>query len=355
MTGFIIGATVVALAAAFIAYVKAKAVILHIHAQLDRIAEAAAARDERAANHTEAVAARAELAALVQATKDHTQQVVAARRDLARLHAAARMANVLASPQVIDHLDALRLQQVPPPRLSYGFQAAIQALNPEVTRRGTGRTVVCTLALGDDYQAKVQPVIASHRAYAQARGFSHALLAQPPSWSDRPPSWMKIPLIQGLFQQGFDRVVYIDADALVTNPAFDAEAVFGAPVADGRLTLTEDEAGINCGVMFVEDGPATRRLLDLVWLNDADIFHGTWEQFALKSLMSLSADIRRHVSIEPDPRRFNSFAPERNRFYRTMERSTWQPGDFVCHFSGIRSPHLEELVARYAASLALPA
>jgi hypothetical protein len=163
---------------------------------------------------------------------------------------------------------------------------------------------------------------------------------------------MKIPLIQDLFQRGFERVVYLDADALVTNPDFDVEAVFGVPTANGRLTLTEDEAGINCGVMFLEDGPALRRLLDLVWLFDADITQGTWEQFALKSLMSMSADVCRHVAIEGDPRRFNSFAPERARFHRTMDRSIWQPGDFICHFSGIRSPHLEDLIAQYAARLA---
>ena len=36
---------------------------------------------------------------------------------------------------------------------------------------------------------------------------SHAILSDPPSHIDRPPSWMKIPLIQDLFQRGFERVV----------------------------------------------------------------------------------------------------------------------------------------------------
>ena len=356
MTAFVIGAGLALLAAAVVAYVKAKAAIVEVCLRLDRIGDAVALRDaaqaarhDLAMIHAEAAAARQELAALVEQATARTRQIVAVRRDLARLHVAARTANILASRTVIDHLDALGARPVPPAMLSYGFQAAIRATNPEVTRRGAGRTVVCTLALGDAYRAKVQPAIDFHRAYAEARGLSYALLSEPPNWSDRPPSWIKIPLIQGLFQRGFERVVYIDADALVTNPGFDAEAVFGMPVADGRITLTEDEAGINCGVMFVEDGPAIRRLLDLVWLFDADVTQGTWEQFALKTLMSMSFDVGRHVAIEADPRRFNSFAPERSRFHRTMDRSLWQPGDFVCHFSGIRSPQLEDLIAAYAA------
>lgn len=361
MTDFAIGAALAAmalLALAVVAYRKARDAILHVHRRLDRIGDelaahrsAAAALHDQALTGAEARAAAQDVAALLQKATVQVQQTGALRRDLARLHVAARTTNILANRHVIDHLDALGQVPVPPPTLSYGFQAAMRALAPRITRRGSGRTVLCTLALGEAYADKVRPALESHAAYAEARGISHAILSDPPSYIDRPPAWMKIPLIQDLFRQGFERVVHVDADALVTNPDFDVEAVFGEPCADGRLTVTEDEAGINCGVMFLQDGPAIRRLLDLVWLFDADPTQGTWEQFALKSLMSLSGDVARHVSIEADPRRFNSFPPERRDFHRTMDRSVWQPGDFLCHFSGIRSPHLEALVARYAAGL----
>ena len=362
MTGFTFGfalAAVALLAAAAVAYLKVKAAILQIQRRLDRIAdEAAAGRSAAEARHAavlkqmEAAAAAQDVPALLQKATAQLQSTAAIRRDLARLHVAARTTNVLANRHVIEHLDALGAAQVPPSTLSYGFQAAMRSLSPRITRRGDGRTVLCTLALGDAFRDRVRPALDSHAAYAEARGLSHAILSDPPSHIDRPPSWMKIPLIQDLFQRGFERVVYVDADALVTNPGFDVEGVFAAPCANGRLVVTEDEAGINCGVMFLEDGPAIRRLLDLVWLFDADVTQGTWEQFALKSLMSLSGDVARHVSIEADPRRFNSFPPERNDFHRTMDRSVWQPGDFLCHFSGIRPPHLEQLIARYAADVA---
>ncbi len=95
-----------------------------------------------------------------------------------------------------------------------------------------------------------------------------------------------------------------------------------------------------------------RRLLDLVWMFDADVENGTWEQHALKTLMDQSEVIRRQVTLEPDQRRFNSFPIERRRFYRTGEASLWHPGDVICHFSGIRSPDLETLIETYATQIA---
>jgi hypothetical protein len=199
----------------------------------------------------------------------------------------------------------------------------------------------------------VLPALTSQQYYAEAKGLSYAILCDEPNTTERRPApWMKIPLIMHLFEQGFDRVAYIDADALVTNAEPDIDAIFGARSAAGSLRLTEDDEGINSGVMFVEDGPVARRLLDLVWLFDADIDNRTWEQHALKTLMDMSDTVARHVTIEADPRRFNSFAVERTLLYPTMERILWRPGDFLCHFCGIRSPELERLIEQYATAIA---
>lgn len=264
----------------------------------------------------------------------------------------SRIAVFHANEYVVEHLAALRTASLDPPGISYAFSRTAAALEPLIIRRGRSRTIVCSVALGDAYRAKVLPALTAQQYFAERHGLSYALLVGGPTYFDRPPAWLKIPLLMNLVGRGFDRVVYIDADALVTNVAFDLAAIFGPPSAGGRLRLTEDEDGVNTGVMFAEDGPVLRRLLDLVWLFDADVRNGTWEQNALKTLMDLSPTVARHVTIEPDPRRFNSFAIERNRFHRNMERMTWRPGDFVCHFSGIRSPELESLIGHYATSIA---
>lgn len=365
--GYALGLALPVLAAILgvVAYRRLKAVILRFEARIDGIgramaataAEMAGAREEIAALRRDgasppqppAVAVRPEWTAIPQELAALGQRTAAVQADLARLFYTTRSANILANPAVLEHLAALREDQAAPPRLSYPFQAAMRTLAPHITRR-PGTTVLCTVALGAAYRAQVMPALVSHRAYAARHGLSHASLSDPPSYRDRPHSWMKIPLIMRLFEQGFERVVFIDADALITNPDFDLATVFGPDPGLGRVTVAEDEAGINCGVMFLEDGPALRRILDLVWLFDADVTQGTWEQFALKSLMALSHDVTRHVAIAADPRLFNAFPAERNRFFPTMERSTWRPGDFLCHFSGIRAPHLEPLIQAYAAA-----
>ena len=274
------------------------------------------------------------------------------REQLTRVAFATRSSNVMATEIVRAHLRALGEETVPPVPIGYALSRAARSVDPLVLRRGDSRTVICTLALGQAYFDKVLPGLTSQQYYAEAHGLSFAILSDLPSYMGRPPAWMKIALIVNLFDQGFDRVVYIDADALVTNAEFDVGTVFGARNPNGSLTLAEDEDGINCGVMFLEDGPATRRLLDLVWMFDADVENGTWEQFALKSLMDMSASVSRHVTYVADPRRFNSFPIERRLFHRTMDKSVWRPGDFLCHFSGIRSPELERLMAQYASSIA---
>jgi len=372
--GYALGLAVPVLAAILgvMAYRRLKAVILRFEARVDMIGRALAAsgaemagtrqeiaalRQEIAARRQEAppapqppaVTVPPECAAIPQDLAALAQGVASVRAGLDRLFFTTRSTNILASPVLLEHLAALREGQAAPPRIGYALQAAMRSLAPWITRR-PGTTVLCTVALGEAYRAQVMPALASHQAYAARHGISHAILSAPPSYRDRPHSWMKIPLIMRLFEQGFMRVVFIDADALITNPDFDLATVFGSDPGLGRVTVAEDEAGINCGVMFLEDGPAMRRILDLVWVFDADVTQGTWEQFALKSLMALSHDVTRHVAITPDPRLFNAFPAERNRFFPTMERSTWRPGDFLCHFSGIRAPHLEPLIQAYAAA-----
>ena len=308
---------------------KVRAVILEFYRRLDVIAQ-------------ETAATRAALCEPVQ------------QSGLTRLYVATRTANFLALENATNHLAALRSGSLEPPAISYGFSRAARSLAPRMIRgrESRGGIVICSVALGEAYIERVMPALASQQYYAEVHGFSYALLAETPAFPPRPPAWMKLPLILNLLDQGFERVLYIDADALVTSLDFDAATVFGERRPGGSLRLTEDEDGINSGVMFIEDGPHLRRLLDLTWLYDADVSNGTWEQYALKTLMDMSDAVARHVTIEPDPRRFNSFPLERNHFHRTMERDIWRPGDFICHFSGIRPPELERLIRQYAATIA---
>lgn len=269
-----------------------------------------------------------------------------------RLASVTRLASYYGQENVRAHLDALRAGSAAAPEISYALARVVRSIAPRIIVRGDGDTILCSLALGEAYRATVLPALTSQQFFAAHHGLSYAVLTDTPPMPLRPPAWMKIPLMLHLLQAGYRRVFYIDADALVTRLDVDIAGAFDGAGAQGLLKLTEDEDGINSGVVLLQDGPAIRRLLDLVWLFDVDVDNGTWEQFALKTLMDHSNTVCRHVTIEPDPRRFNSFPAERRRVHRTPDRNIWRPGDFICHFSGIRSPDLDVLLRTYATQIA---
>lgn len=266
-----------------------------------------------------------------------------------------KMLGFYSKPVVRDHFAALTNPTSDDPRdikVSYGLSRMIGAITPAFSAAQNSDTVVCTVALGTDYRKRVALCLDSHRRFATSRNIALCVLDERPPSMGRPAAWMKIPLIAKLLIAGYKRVLFIDADAMVTNPDFSIEDIF-AKLAETKcpVLVTEDEGGINTGVMFVQNISAAYRLLDLIWLNDSDINNGTWEQNSLKVLMDVSNEIRSLVAIEDDPKKINSFPVERRLFHPTRERQIWSYGDFICHFSGLRTPHLERYIENYATSL----
>lgn len=258
-------------------------------------------------------------------------------------------------PAVKEHLAALGS---PAPdnasdvRISYGLTRTIKAIAPTFLAAANTHTVVCTVAIGSEFRKRIEPCLESHKSYAARKNIAFCVLDEAPPYMGRPPAWMKIPLIVKLLLDGYKRVLFIDADAMITNQDFRIEDIF-EKLEDTTcpILMTEDEDGINSGVMFTQNTALAYRLLDLIWLNDSDIHNGTWEQNALKVLMDASNDIRSLIAIESAPKRINSFPVERRLFHPTRADQIWSYGDFICHFSGLRTPHLERYISNYATSL----
>ncbi|MEI9999017.1 MAG: hypothetical protein WDO13_07535 [Verrucomicrobiota bacterium] len=192
---------------------------------------------------------------------------------------------------------------------------------------------------GDDYRRKIRPCLDSHQAYCRRHGYAYARLESPPSHQPRHPSWYKIPLVHGLMRRGHRRIFYIDADALITNPDISLEPFFEPLSRENKtLHLAEDDGGVNMGVFFMTNTPDAIRLLDLLWTNDLGLHRPTWEQAALKDLLNHYVQVRKVVSLSPSATAFNSFPRERAELAHAGQENDWSRGDFICHFSGIRSP-----------------
>ena len=74
-----------------------------------------------------------------------------------------------------------------------------------------------SLAVGEQYLNAVAPCIESHKRYAAKHRFAYHLLKDAPLRFDRPLPWLKLPLLLHLLRSGTEQILFVDADAMITN------------------------------------------------------------------------------------------------------------------------------------------
>jgi len=123
---------------------------------------------------------------------------------------------------------------------------------------------------------------------------------------DRPPAWRKIQVIQGLFNVGYQYVLWIDADALFVQYE---HSLFTSEIEQNKdLYLTAHSDGNrnipNSGVLMVKNSFFGRSLLRKIW--DLSIYknHVWWENAAIIHLIS-NEDFSEH-GIQNNRKKLNS-------------------------------------------------
>jgi hypothetical protein len=262
-----------------------------------------------------------------------------------------RVASITGNKTAENHVARIGLNVgLDPSELSYSFLSVCRRLNLELPKTmAASRTILCTIAVGESYIKLVEPCLKSQAAYAGRHGFDYVQLGMIPGDRNRSPHWYKIALAYKLFQAGYANVMFIDADAIITNPAIDAASFCAALAKEEKaFYAAEDLNGVNTGVFFVRNCPDAARLLDLIWQHDLG-GHSEREQDALVYLMDRYPQVRGLVKIADAGNLFNSFPSEGETGLecRRYQPNTWKPGDFVCHFAGLRGPELQRMIAEY--------
>ncbi len=166
-------------------------------------------------------------------------------------------------------------------------------------------------AYDDAYRAMGDICAASLTAYAAAHGLELRVFRTLPD-TGRPPAWAKIPLITGLFDEGCDFVLWVDADAVAVR----TDADIRAEIEDGKdaylachqltgspmpgMTVILDVP--NTGVMLLRNSAWTRELLDAVWSRTAYLHHRWWENAALLDVLGYRRLLDAAAVNDPDPR-----------------------------------------------------
>lgn len=156
---------------------------------------------------------------------------------------------------------------------------------PAPTRAGTrpGRAVLCTLGVGPhlDLLDLARP---SFVGLAERHGYElvehHRSLAP-----ERPPSWSKLVALHQLAGD-FDRLVWVDADAVVVDDRVD----LADELRPGRrLGVVVHRYGgnvlPNLGVFVLRGGRRTQKLIERMWACNDLVDHPWWENAALLRIL----------------------------------------------------------------------
>lgn len=225
------------------------------------------------------------------------------------------------------------------------LRAIVRNLKPKLYLAAPDAPTICTVALGSEYQAVVAPCLQATQEYCARHQYNYLLLTESPPDLDRPYSWAKVCLLSYALEHDYKNIMWLDADALITNIGVKLESFIKTLERTKKsMLITKSDDAINMGVFFLKGGWKSRILLNLIWCNRFYISHGWWEQAALMDLMRRHAEVADEEYIEPRTRSFNSRTPDCVKDASTF----WQPGDFIIHFAGIRGSRLSEYIARHS-------
>ncbi len=128
--------------------------------------------------------------------------------------------------------------------------------------------------------------------YAKRHAASFRVIIPDACEVKRPASWHKLELIRQLFQEGFEFVLWIDADALFLRFDTDIRSLI-LPDRDiymVRHALPERYGADrvpNCGVLLMRNCPWSETFLSQIWECTQYLNHVWWENAAMLHLLGL--------------------------------------------------------------------
>jgi hypothetical protein len=198
----------------------------------------------------------------------------------------------------------------------------------------------------------------SQESYAKQHGYSYAYYEEPFDTSRAPP-WSKIvALFRQLRQSSEDWLLWIDDDAIITNPSIRLGTLIHAYGRGKNIVIAEDAHAdrgipINTGLFLIRNDAWSELFLRHVWhaglelgLRNLGTLH---EQQAMTHVVfhGCREHIRQYVSVV-SKRLMNSFI--RYSAYDDPEDSRWRPGDLAAHMTGIQNRDRDSIARQLASN-----
>lgn len=193
------------------------------------------------------------------------------------------------------------------------------------------------MAIGEPYRKLVTPCIQSHINYCHFHKYNYVLETTMQDTSRSIP-WNKIKVLQRVLEQtNSEFLVWIDADAMITNNRIPIQDFIQCMGTKQMLISRGCFGGINSGVFIIRNTPWIKAYLQKVYDQTHLIRHCYWENEAISRLYRDEKDIQAHTHLIEQP-----FSYVMNAFMYNFQPASW-----VVHFLGHRTHILSALIRDY--------
>lgn len=205
---------------------------------------------------------------------------------------------------------------------------------------------IVSIASGEEYRDSVSLGIKNKEEYCARHGYDF-ICGDKTLDASRGITWSKILLIQEVMKnKDVKWIFWSDADALIMNTGLLIEDLIDE---NYNLIINFDHNGYNSGHFLIRNCEWSRRFLEEVYTHDEFVNDndGEWEQGAM--LKTLQSDLKYSSATKTVPQRLMNSFPA---LIGSLLQVTYQPGDFVLHFAGVRDVHILKDLFEYYYPLA---
>jgi hypothetical protein len=163
----------------------------------------------------------------------------------------------------------------------------------------------------------------------------------------RSPHWSKLLLLRKYSDQGYDFLVWMDADTIIINFNQTLEQLWvdsGMDEAHEMLFTRDPRGSINTGIFFMRCSKWAKSFLESAYTNV--LSHYAWhDQAAIIDLYRNNfSGAKSKIHIENRTWKFNSYPSEKNtgENKNIPEIGVYHQGDFLVHFLGMNDGRLEK-------------
>jgi hypothetical protein len=147
---------------------------------------------------------------------------------------------------------------------------------------------------------------------------------------ERPAPWYKIQLILQEFSNGYEYVMWVDADTLLLNEDFNIQEILNNT---SEIFISQDVNALNTGVMIWKNTENNKNILNKIWSLTEFLNHPWWENAAFMSLYEQNYNNIQTI-VEKVPQKILN-AYDYNLYNLTYDDGQVDDKSFIIHFPGL--------------------